>query len=177
MTRQSPVQHREQLGAQISGTVAYAIPAKRRRRAALCLGTAVWVIVFAAIFTPFYLLLDGLPTILVYLGLWVLPQVVSSMAGAFALATALRTPPRAGTYGATFAVVTSSITAFVGVLTLFLVMHDMPSGNKLVGLFILAYLLVLGFDGLVATIGGHLAGRAAWRLVVSRREPGGMPPE
>lgn len=160
------MQYRGRVGTQTDDTTSVAF-SDGGLRSALLLGIAVWVILLAAVFTSSWYLYarDGANTLLCYFFTLFLPQVISSVGGALTFVTTRRTSRRAGFCGAIFALVTCSIGAFAGVLCLFLLVHDRPTGAKFLGWFALAFLVVAVVDGLVAALGGYLTSRVTRRRV------------
>ena len=132
--------------------------------APLIFGVEVWIAVFAAMFVPLHDLRAGMPAAVEYLLVLFLPQVVSSIAGAFAFVAAQRRPRRDASRGAAFAAVTCLITVLGTTLLQFLTGVDQWTGRTGAGWIIGLAIALVAVDVLVAAIGGYLIGLAVARL-------------
>ena len=132
-----------------------------------------WASAFAAVYGCFVglFLTDRIDsTWLPYFGLLFLPQVLSSLAGAFVYSAVLRLVSGGGRRGAVFAAATACVAALVGVLCLFLLLKDRPSGIEFLGWFALVSGIVLVVDVPIACAGGQWVGRLAVRRARRRAE-------
>jgi hypothetical protein len=139
-----------------------------RQVRALLAAIAVWGVVFAGAFTAgVYLVQDDL---MAYLYLLFLPQVLSSVTGAAVYVAVLRKQPGVSRRGARFAAATCLISAFAGVLALFLLDHEMPGGWEFLGFFGLVFGITLAVDTPFAALGGMLADGVAQRSAAPGEE-------